>query len=306
MKWTEEADRSDRTLLHHALVLEPGEPLQPAFVEYWKRLLADGCASAAAGWQSLGFDIAERQVEEDDQGCMRAVFRNAQLRDCAGLGRYFLRSDAFTCLQGPDEDNSTFNKKQIRWYLEQYKLLKAAARAAELRPLFEQINRIRPLPVRVATAYGWFDLQVDQESFRRLPSEDQAMLAGDEPPMADPLRDLMDGIVDTDMMAIVEELTAALIAYTPPHFEMISCRITEGIEQGQRALFYDIQCPQFPDDGTTVVNDRVHKAATRLARHMTPANDAFPGVVIGLERQKDGRWLHSLKPIPDAAGLPAR
>ncbi|MCC6776502.1 MAG: hypothetical protein IT537_07685 [Hyphomicrobiales bacterium] len=71
--------------------------------------------------------------------------------------------------------------------------------------------------------------------------------------------------------------------------------ITEGLEQGQRALFYDVSCPQFPDDGTTVVNDRVHKAATRLVRYLAPAQGAFPGVAVTLTMQKDGSWRHNMR-----------
>src|SRR6266567_4165411 len=73
------------------------------------------------------------------------------------------------------------------------------------------------------------------------------------------------GVIDACQMKLVEELNAALIQYTPPHFKTISCAITQGVEQGQDALFYDIQCPDFPDEGTTVPNDRVHRAATSLA-----------------------------------------
>lgn len=93
----------------------------------------------------------------------------------------------------------------------------------------------------------------------------------------------------------MEELVAALIDYTPPHFETILCKITEGLEQGRRALFYEIRCPQFPDEGTTAVNERVHKAATRVVREMSPDEGAFPGVMIRLEHQGGGSWLQSLR-----------
>jgi hypothetical protein len=41
-------------------------------------------------------------------------------------------------------------------------------------------------------------------------------------------------------MRLVEEFTAALIQYTPPHCKNIYCQVTEDREAGQRALFYDI------------------------------------------------------------------
>src|SRR5215475_2305532 len=102
-------------------------------------------------------------------------------------------------------------------------------------------------------------------------------------------------------MPLLQELGDALVEYTPPNFEVILCEITEGLEQGQRALFYKISCPQFPDDGTTVANDRVHKAATRLVQQIAPAQGGFPGVAIRLELQKDGTWRHNMKLLPRAA-----
>jgi hypothetical protein len=43
--------------------------------------------------------------------------------------------------------------------------------------LLDRIDGIRPLTVDAAASYGWFDLQIGQESFGPLPAEDQAMLA---------------------------------------------------------------------------------------------------------------------------------
>ena len=52
MRWINEPDHSDPNLTHHALVLEPGEPLGPAYIDYWKRILSDGYANAASsGWR---------------------------------------------------------------------------------------------------------------------------------------------------------------------------------------------------------------------------------------------------------------
>jgi hypothetical protein len=299
MQWINQPDGNDQTLVHQALVLQADEPLAPALVAFWNRILSDGAANAAtSGWASLSIDIYERQSEDDSQGWMHACFLNAERRACAGVGQYYLRSDAFTLLQGEDEANAEFNRREIHWLLEQYRALKEAAHSAEVQSLFGRINAIRPLPVAVATVNGWFDLQIGEDSFGPLRGEDEAMLAGDCPSPADPLLDLIGG---HEMMDVVQELNAALIEYTPPNFEIICCQITEGNEQGQRALFYDISCPQFPDDGTTVANDRVHRAATRLVQQMAPARGGFPGAIIHLEMQKDGSWRHSLKLMSQAA-----
>ena len=300
MEWIDEPDQDDRNLVNRALVLQPNEPLAPAFVAYWKRILSDGCAIAGSSrWASLSIDIVARQSEADDQGFMRAGFRNAQHKRCEGVGHYILRGDAFTCLESPDEDVKTSLRKQQHWLFEQYQALKDAARAAEVRPLLERISAIRPLRVDAAAAFNRFDLQIGQDSFGRLASDDQALLAGKEANPADRLLDLLPGGPDT--MPLLQELSAALIEYTPPTFETICCRITEGVEQGQRALFYDISCPQFPDDGTTVVNDRVHRAATRLVQHMASVQGGFPGVSIRLELQQDGTWQHNMSLLPRAA-----
>jgi len=40
------------------------------------------------------------------------------------------------------------------------------------------------------------DLQVGHDSFGRLPSKDREMLAGRDPGRANPLKDLMGGIID--------------------------------------------------------------------------------------------------------------
>jgi hypothetical protein len=300
MQWINEPDRKDPSLVHHALVVQPDEALGPAFIAFWKRILSDGCANAAtSGWRSLSIDIYGQQAENDSQGYVHAALRNAQRKACAGVGDYYLRSDVFACFQERGEDNKTFDRKQLRWYLEHYRAIKDAAHCADVQPLFRQINAIRPLPINAATSFGWFDLQVGQNSFGPLPQEDQAMLAGQDPVPTDPMLALLPG--GAGSMPLLQELGAALIAYTPPNFETICCQITEGVEQGQRALFYTVSCPQFPDEGTTVVNDRVHQAATRFVQHMAPAQGGFPGMTLRLELQQDGRWQHSLQLMSRAA-----
>jgi hypothetical protein len=216
-----------------------------------------------------------------------------------GAGHYLIRGDAFDFLDRPNENVKASFRRQMPWLLEHYQALKDAVHSAEVRPLFELISAIRPLPVSASGVFDWFDLQLGEDSFGRFGTDDQALLSGTEPKPADRLRDLLPGGANT--MGLLNELGAALIAYTPPNFETICCQITEGVEQGQRALFYDIGCPQFPDDGTTVVNDRVHQAATRLVQHMTPAQGGFPGIAIRVELQRDGTWRHNMQLLSRAA-----
>ena len=178
MEWIDEPEEENQDQFNHALVLQPNETLAPAFIAFWKRILSDGCAIAATShWASLSIDIESRQSEEDDQGFMRASFCNIQHKHCEDVGNYLLRSDAFTCLESPDEDVKTSLREQQRWLLEQYRALKDAVCAAEVRPLFERINAIRPLRVDAAAAFNWFDLQIGQDLFGRLASDDQSLLA---------------------------------------------------------------------------------------------------------------------------------
>ena len=299
MQWISERDAADAALMHHVLVLQADSPIETAYIEFWKRILSDGCAQAAsAGWQSLGIEICERQREADKQGYMHAKFRDAQHKPCKGVGQYFLRGDVFTCLVVPGEDGMAERRRQLLFFLEQYTLLKQGAVSPDVRPLLDRISRIRPLMVRAAAGFGWFDLQIGKDSFGPLPAEDQATLEGRSASPAEVMMELAGG---SEQMALMRELTAALIAYTPPSFEVICCDITEGVEQGQRALFYKIECPSLPGEGTTVANERVHTAATRMVQHIAPARGTFPGVSLRLELQQDGSWRHSVKLMPKAA-----
>lgn len=197
MRWTDEPNRKDKSLLHHALMLEPGDPLLPAYVEYWKRILSDGCGGASGSdWMSLSIDIYDRQVEGDEPGYMHAMFRNEQKKSARGFGHFFVRGDVFDCIQPDGENNKDLNRREIRWLLQQYSVLKEAAVTTEVRLLLKRIIAIRPLPIAAATSYGWFDLQLGQDSFGPLPSEDEATLAGNDPPPVDPLEDVMGEIME--------------------------------------------------------------------------------------------------------------
>ena len=299
MQWISERDAADASLTHHALVLDANDPIEPAYVEFWKRILSDGCAHGpGSGWQSLSVEICERQSEADDQGFMHAKFRDGERKPCAGVAEYFLRGDAFTCLEVAGEERLVERRRQLVFFLDQYTLLKEAAASPEVQPLLAYIGAIHPMTVEAAAGYGWFDLQIGKTTFGPLPAEDRATLESRQATPAEVLLELSGG---AERMEILRELTAALVAYTPPSFDVICCGIVEGIEDGQRALFYDIQCPSLPDEGTNVVNDRVHAAATRLVRHMAPAEGTFPGMALRLEQQKDGSWRHKVTLMSKAA-----
>jgi hypothetical protein len=289
MRWIEE--RRSNKLPDFVLTTDPGEPLGLAWVEYWKRILTDGSRVAAASRASLSIDIYARTFEADDLGQATAKFLNSLRRDGEGIGNYLLRGEHFTLFEEPGEDDTAFQRRLTAWMLDHYKQLKAALRDGEVWPLYERINRP---PISLATNNGWFELQAEQEKFGPLPYQDQELLAGMEPTKVDPMEALSIGVLTSAPTSALEELSAALIQYTPPHFTNIDCTIKEGLEQGHRALFYQIECPEFPDEGTTVANERVHRAATLLVQQIAPERGTFSGVRVRLNMQADGDWQRSV------------
>ena len=59
--------------------------------------------------------------------------------------------------------------------------------------------------------------------------------------LSDPMLDLLPA--GTATMPLLQELGAALIAYTPPNFKAIHCEISEGSERGQRDSILQNQLP---------------------------------------------------------------
>lgn len=297
MHWTEEPSRTSPAWPKHVLVVDRNDPLAPAWVEYWKRILTEGSPLPIASRFSLAVDIYARTFEQDSTGQCTAKFNNSLNRQADGIGTFHLRSGHFDLLQGKDEGDDVFGRRQLVWMLDHYKNLKTALQNPELWPLYEKISSSHPLKVRLATINGWFDLQPGEKGFGTLPYEDQELLAGMTPGTPDPMEHLTGGILTSSRTTAIEELTAALIQYTPPHFKNIHFTIKEGVEQGQRALFYEIQSPEFPRDGTSVVNDRLHRAATLFVQQMSPQQGTFQGVQIRLNMQPDGNWQRTIEPI---------
>jgi hypothetical protein len=256
--------------------------------------LTDGYSLVPASRVELAIELGARRCEAERLGQASAIFRNSLNSQAEGIGCYLLRSEHFTLLQGKDEDDTAFERRELVWLLDNYKALKAALRDSAVWSLYENINSSRALKIRLGTANGWFGVETSQEGFGTLPYGDQELLAGMVPTKEHPLEALTSGVLTSRRTTAIEELTAALVQYTPPHIKTIHCTIKEGVEQGQRALFYQVECPEFPDDGTTVVNDRVHRAATLLVQQMAPKQGTFSGVRIKLNMQADGLWHRSV------------
>jgi hypothetical protein len=294
MHWIEEPNKSFPKWPERVLLLDQTEALAPAWLVYWKQVLTDGGNLPRTSRFSLSIEVYARTFEADT-GSTTAKFYNSLNRQADEIGVYVIRSDPhFTILQGNGEDDTVFERRRLVWLLEQYKQMKAALRSSEIWPLYEWISSSQPLSIRLATINGWFDLAPEKDGFGALPLEDQELLAGMEPRASDPMAHLTVGILSAPSTSAIEELTAALIQYTPSTFKNIHCTIKEGLEQGQRALFYQIECPEFPNDATTVVNDRVHRAATLLVQQLAPQPGSFAGVSVRLSMQSDGTWHSSV------------
>lgn len=137
------------------------------------------------------------------------------------------------------------------------------------------LNTSRRLAIRLGTSNGWFELRPGEKDFGPLPADDRLLLAGQPALPADLLADLTAGVIDVGWSGLMQEFNAAPIQYTPPHFKIIHCKITEGLAQGQRALFYDTQRPEFPEEGSDHPNGPLHRAATHLVQHVTAEQGTF-------------------------------
>jgi len=295
MYWTEKPNKTFPKWPYQMLVTESGGPIKPALVEYWKRILTDGFSLPPASRVALSMQILSDSIAAGNTGSVQASFQKSTKSQSEGIGIFIVTSDHFNFAQGENEDRAAFDRRELEWWLEQYKLVKEAIRDPQTWPLFEKMHASRAITVQAATANGWFELRPGQEGFGPLPANDQRLLAGKARTPDDPLKDLTSGVLDVERMRLVQAVNAALIQYTPPHFKNIQCKITEGMEQGQLALFYDIQCPEYPEEGTDRADARLHSAATRLVQHLTAEMGSFPGVSIKLNMQPDGNWLHSLE-----------
>jgi hypothetical protein len=212
-----------------------------------------------------------------------------------------MRCDHFDLPEVKNEAPQEFDRRELTRLLEQYRTFKRALSDPQAWSLLERLNATRPLVIKLGTANGWFELQPNQKEFGPLPQNDRLVLQGKEPIPENPFAALSKGIIDVPWMAIMQEFNAALIQYTPPHFKNIHCKLTEGLEQGQRALFYDIQCPEFPQEGTDTPNDRLHRAATRVWQHISKEQGSFPGVMVKVSAQPDGNWQYSFELLDSRA-----
>ncbi len=215
MRWIEEPNQSYPKWPTQVLFVDKSEALRPAWVEFWKRVLTDGQELPGGSRATLAIDIYARTFEKDSMGESTAKFNNSVNRQAEDVGSYKVRSEQFTLLQQAGEDDTAFGRRQLVWFLEHYRVLKDALRDNAVWPLYQRINESHPLGLRLATINGWFDLQPGDEKFGALPYQDQELLAGMEPTPEKPAAALTAGVLGAPKTAAIEELSEALIEYTP-------------------------------------------------------------------------------------------
>jgi hypothetical protein len=277
MQWVSVKNRSG-SLQHRLEMAEPVD-LNSAYTEFWRRILSDGIALLGkAEWRAIAFELSPRQVPADGPGELIAHFWDASNRRLGQPG-YFLRSETFVALEGDDSDEK-HARDLLMLYLLEYGRLRTVAAIEPVKSLFRQTCSQRSVEVVGAVNDGWLDLQIGQPEPGPLPEYDRQLLAG-VPAQRQP--DLA-GLFDMEWLSLLNNVGNALIHYTPPHFKTIECTVRV---EGNR-LFYQIGCPDFPDEGTTEPGKDVHEAMSRLIAYKLKSGAAFPGMRFVVQIQPDG------------------
>jgi hypothetical protein len=291
MRWTVEPNVDHPKWPYNVLVTDGNESLESALVEFWKRILTDGSALAPSARTELAIEILPKTFDKDDPGFSQAIFYTSVNTQCEGLGSYLLRHGDFTCIQSEEEDDDAFERKQLVWQLDQYAELKKALKDRAAWPIFKKIRASGPLGIRVATSNGWIDFRADQEGLGPLPENDQLLLAGKETIPDDLLQDLACGVLDIPWRGLWRS-SPLLSSNTRRLLQEHSLQDHGRHGTGQSEhLFYDIQCPEFPDEGTTEPGNRLHAAATCMVQHLTAERGAFRSDQT--DTAVDESWLHS-------------
>ncbi|MGE3806988.1 MAG: hypothetical protein AB7K24_20180 [Gemmataceae bacterium] len=276
MNW--QSDTNEYGAAAHTLECSTAE-LPAAYVEFWRRILTDASARASElDWRTVALQLLPREYPDDETGKLEAFFWDAMNRHCE-KSTYVLACDAFVVLD-EDEGDDEHNRDLIAHYLEHFERLRAAAAQEPIAALWQQANAIRPLKAKGAVVDGWVDLQIGAAEIGPLPAYDRQILAGQPATMQpDP-----GGLFDVEWHGLLNAVGAALVRYTPNHFQTIHC--TARLD-GNR-IYYEIGCPDFPDEGTTDPSEELHQAMTRLIAFTQRGGSPFPGIRFHVEVQPDG------------------
>jgi hypothetical protein len=277
MRWVS-VNNSSGLPEHRLEMSEPGN-LDAAYVEFWRRILDDAIAQVGQlDWRTIAFSFSPKESPNEKPGWLRAYFWDPSNRRCQHPA-YVLTAEAFAVFD-EDQGDEKHARDLLVFFLEQFRRLRALAAAKPVASLFQRARALRPLEVVGAVNDGWLDLQIGQPEPGPLPEYDQKLLAG-QPARMDPDRG---GLLDMEWLALLNAVGNALIHYTPEHFKTIECTVRV---EGNR-LFYQIGCPDFPDQGTTEPGEDVHQAMSRLIAYKLKSGATFPGMRFVVQIQSDG------------------
>lgn len=260
--------------------LESPEPvdLDGAYAEFWRQILNGAVALLGqADCRTVAFQLYPKERRQDGTGEIIARFWNSNNRRL-DQPEYVLASEAFVALmEGKGDEEHA--RDLLTLSLREYDRLRAVAAAEPIASLFRTVCAVRPLGAVGGVNDGWLDLRIGQPEPGPLPEYDRKLLAG-MPATMQPDR----GPFDMEWVAHLNGVSDALIRYTPKHFQTIECTVRV---EGNR-LFYQIGCPDYPDDGTTEPGQNVHQAMSRLIAYKLRSGAPFPGMKFVVRIQGDG------------------
>jgi hypothetical protein len=265
--------------LEHRLEISEPCDLDAAYIAFWRRLLDDAVAHVGQwNWHTIAFELSPKESPDERPGWLKAHFWDASNRLCKHPD-YVMPSSAFVVLD-EDQGDEKHARDLLVFFLEHFDRLRAAAIVEPVASLFQRVQALRPLQVLGAVNDGWLDLQIGQPEPGPLPEYDQKLLAGEPARMqSDP-----GGLWDMEWLALLNAVGNALIHYTPEHFKTIECTVRV---EGDR-LFYQIGCPDFPEEGATEPGKDVHQAMSRLMTHKNASDARIPGMRFVVQIESDG------------------
>jgi hypothetical protein len=277
MRWLDGKNRYGS--LEHRLVTPEPVDLDAAYVELWRRVLNDAVALIGqADVRTIAFQLITQERAKDGPGEIEARFWNASNRSLKQPA-YVLASETFIALDEGKSDEE-HGRDVLTLALREYDRLRAVAAVEPVASLFRTVCAVQPLRVIGSVLDGWLDLRIGEPQPGPLPEYDQKLLAG-MPAKMQPDRG---GPVDPEWLAHLSAVSNAIVRYTPKHFQTIECTVRV---EGNR-LFYDIGCPDFPDEGTTEPGESLHQTMSRLIAYKLRSGGPFPGMRFGVQIESDG------------------
>ena len=289
MKWT--SKRNENDVLEHRLTASAPQ-LDAAMTDFWRRILTDAIAQVkVVPWATVAFST----IEDGEPGWLQAQLWDGDKAVISDFEYVLTAGEALTLEPDDSLDDQEAERRSLTWMLERYEQLRQSAASEPIARLYRQANAIRPLAAMAGVCDGWLDLRIGQPKAGPLPNYDAQLLAG-QPATRQPT---LGGLFDDAWIGLLGNLSTALVAYTPEHFKTIHCVVRSQLEGKQRRLFYEITCPDFPDEGSEDPNEDVHQATSKMIAYWTRDGAEFPGMKIVVEVQPDGTTSNHFELLED-------